>query len=80
VSQLITIPLGLPDLRIINQEIKNDLIQVEVEKTGIDRCPFCGFTFSKVHSTYQRESIRDLPILNKPLFIRLKQHRLRFKL
>lgn len=76
-SQLITIPLGLPDLRIVNQCIEKDLILVEVEKDGIDRCPYCGFTSSKVHSTYQRKNIRDLSILNKPLFICLNQHRLR---
>lgn len=61
--------LELPEFEVVNQEIFSTHYLVHVEtKTEEERCPHCGFHSSIVHDKRTRK-VRDLSVLNKPLFL-----------
>ncbi|MEJ9212838.1 transposase family protein [Bacillus smithii] len=67
--------LELLDFEVVNQEIF--LIHYIVEKKAEEeRCLHCGFLSSFVHDKRTRK-VRDLPILNKPLFLQVYVKRYR---
>ena len=63
------VSLELPEYEIVKQEILPTHYLVYVEKKDREeRCPHCGFLTSFVHDRRTRK-IRDLSMLNKPLYL-----------
>jgi transposase len=61
--------LELPEFNVVSQEIYDTHYSVHVEKiVDEERCTYCGFFSSDIHSRRTRK-VRDLSILNKPLFL-----------
>lgn len=61
--------LELPEFEVVKQEIYPTHYVIHVEKIADEeRCIYCGFHSSIVHDRRTRK-VRDLPVLNKPLFL-----------
>ncbi|AHA58175.1 transposase(IS204/IS1001) (plasmid) [Geobacillus genomosp. 3] len=74
---MLSIPLGLPELKVIKQELLSYGYAIHVEKTETqERCPHCGFATSSVHDRRTRK-VRDLAIFHQPvyLFVKVKRYR-----
>ncbi len=79
VFKTITIPLELPEFHVINQVIDKDCYIAEVKKdSSTERCPYCGCLTQALHDQRTR-IVRDLPILNKPLYLKIHIDRFRCK-
>lgn len=79
VLKTLSIPLDLPEFHIINQVIAKDCYVAEVKKdSSTERCPYCGFITQKIHDQRTR-TVRDLPIFNKPLYLKVHIKRFRCK-
>lgn len=75
----LSIPLDLPEFHIINQVINNDYYIAEINKdSSIERCAYCGYLSQHIHDQRTR-TVRDLPIFNKPLYLRVHIKRFRCK-
>ncbi len=73
---MLSIPLGLPEFKVIKQELHSYGYAIHVEKTETqERCPHCGFATSSVHDRRTRK-VRDLAIFHQPvyLFVKVKPH------
>lgn len=74
---MFSVLLELPEFEVVNQEIFSTHYLVHVEKKSDgERCPHCGFPSSSVHDKRTRK-VRDLSVLNKPLFLLVYIHRYR---
>ncbi|MED4299909.1 transposase family protein, partial [Geobacillus stearothermophilus] len=74
---MLSIPLGLPEFKVIKQELHSYDYAIHVEKTETqERCPHCGFATSSVHDKRTRK-VRDLAIFHQPvyLFVKVKRYR-----
>lgn len=66
---MFSVLLELPEFEVIKQDIFDSHYLIHVEKLETqERCTFCGFYASKVHDR-RTKKVRDLPILNKPLYL-----------
>ena len=66
---MFSVLLELPEFEVVNQEIFPTHYVVHVEKKAEEeRCPQCGFHSSIVHDKRTRK-VRDLSVLNKPLYL-----------
>jgi transposase len=66
---MFSVLLDLPEFEVVNQEIFPTHYLVYVEKKyQKERCPQCGYNTSHVHDRRTRK-VRDLALLNKPLFL-----------
>lgn len=66
---MFSVLLELPEFEVINQEIFSTHYLVHVEKKSDgESCPHCGFHSPSVHDKRTRK-VRDLSVLNKPLFL-----------
>jgi transposase len=66
---MFSVPLELPEFKVIKQEMHSPHYTVHVEKKEKEaRCPQCGFFTSFVHDRRTRK-VRDLCVLNKPLYL-----------
>src|SRR5260370_16749453 len=66
----IIVPLDLPELRILRQEVQADG-SIEVEVMGTNEracCPHCQRICAKVHDTRLRPK-RDIPLLRHPVLL-----------
>ena len=73
----ITIPLGLPDVRVLAVEVnrQGDYI-ITVESTLEQaRCRKCGRTITKFHGHDRWLTLRHLPVLGHQVYIRLRPKR-----
>ncbi|RUQ27337.1 ISL3 family transposase, partial [Peribacillus cavernae] len=74
---MFSVLLELPEFEVVNQEIFPTHYFVHVEKKAEEeRCTYCGFHSLVVHDKRTRK-VRDLPILNKPLYVNLYVNRYR---
>lgn len=76
---LISIPLDIPDVRVLETEITStgDFI-ITVESTvGSAICHKCGRETTEFHGHDRFVTLRHLPILDRQLFIRLRPKRYR---
>ncbi|MFK4998357.1 transposase family protein [Bacillus sp. N9] len=66
---MFSVLLELPEFEVVNQETFDTHYLVHIEKnTDEERCTYCGFHSSFVHDKRTRK-IRDLSVLNKPLYL-----------
>ncbi|WP_257985328.1 transposase family protein [Bacillus sp. V5-8f] len=66
---MFSVLLELPEFEVVNQETFPTHYLVHVMKNAEeDRCPHCGFTSLSVHDKRTRK-VRDISVLNKPLFL-----------
>ncbi|MCM2534511.1 transposase family protein [Neobacillus pocheonensis] len=66
---MFSVLLELPEFEVVKQETFDTHYLVYVEKKTVEeRCTYCGFHSSVVHDKRTRK-VRDLSILNKPLFL-----------
>src|SRR5262245_66008638 len=76
---LISIPLDIPDLRVLKTDITKSgeyILTVESTLTST-KCRRCGREISDLHSLEQSRLLRHLPILGKPLYLRIRPKRYR---
>jgi len=73
----ITIPLGLPDVRVLAVEVnRQDDYIITVESTlEQTRCRKCGRTITKSHGYDRWLTLRHLPVLGHRVYIRLRPKR-----
>jgi transposase len=76
---LISIPLDIPDLRVLQtDQTKNGEYIVTVESTlESTTCRLCGRTITDRHGLDKPRLLRHLPILGRPLFLRIHPKRFR---
>jgi transposase len=76
---LISIPLDLPDVRVLRTELTKDQeLLIEVESTLTSAlCRRCGRTISEFHGHDQPLKLRHLPILGYVVYIRIRPKRFR---
>jgi transposase len=75
----ITIPLEIPDVRVLKTEInkKGDLIiTIESTKKGTS-CRRCGKWITKLHGHDDWVEIRHLPVFGRPSYLRYRPKRYR---
>lgn len=73
----ITIPLDLPDVRVLDVELtKSGEYSITVESTKqYATCRKCGRRITKSHGHDKEITLRHLPILGRPVYIRLRPKR-----
>ena len=78
-STQITIPLDIPDVQVVKVE-QNErgecTITVESTLEGT-RCRVCGRTITDLHGMDEAITLRHLPILGRPVYVRLRPNRYR---
>jgi transposase len=75
--QKLSIPLDLPEFEIINEWIEENRHVAEVKKdSNHERCPYCGFVSNRIHDRRSR-FVRDLLVLDKPLYLKVNIVRFR---
>jgi transposase len=75
----ISIPLDIPELRVLQTEINADnefVLTVESTRKSAT-CRICGRTITLRHGSDQMRTLRHLPILGRPVLVRLGRKRLR---
>jgi transposase len=75
----ITIPLDIPDVRLLSTEITDTgafIISVESRREGT-ACHRCGAHITDFHGHDDPIQLRHLPILNRPVFIAIRPRRYR---
>jgi transposase len=71
----ITISLGLPGYRVLQQRLESGRYALWVESTASGAvCPRCGQASTAYHDGYERP-VRDLPILGRPVYLHMLQRR-----
>ena len=78
-QSLISIPLDIPDLRVLQTDqtqAREYILTVEstMESTT---CRRCGRTITELHGLDKPRLLRHLPILGRPLFLRIRPKRFR---
>ncbi len=75
----ITIPLDIPDVRVINvEQNERGECTVTVESTiEGTRCRVCGRELKELHGVDEAITLRHLPILGRPVYLRLRPKRYR---
>src|SRR6266852_1606854 len=79
INAQITIPLDVPDVRVLNSEINSRgdcTITVESTLEGT-QCRKCGREIKEVHGLDEWITLRHLPILGRRVFLRLRPKRYR---
>ena len=67
--------LGLKDVIVKNMEETEDFIKVSIElERKPHTCPCCGKQTQQIHD-YRQQTIKDLPIRKKTLFLQLRKRR-----
>ncbi len=76
-SGMVTIPLGLPDVRVLKTEINDQgEVIITVESTlGGTRCKHCGGKIDAFHQHEEWVTMRHFPILGRPTYIRMRPKR-----
>lgn len=75
----ISIPLDIENIRVLNTTINNDnsiVIEVESTEKGV-RCHQCGQFIDKLHGTDNAILLRHLPILDRPVYLKISPKRFR---
>jgi transposase len=75
----ITIPLGIPDVRVLKTEINKKgelIITIESTKKGTS-CHWCGKRTTKFHGHDDWVEIRHLPVFGRPSYLRYRPKRYR---
>ena len=76
-SKMFSVLLELPEFKVVKREIFDTHYFVHVEKKERkERCVYCGFHSSSVHDRRTRK-VRDLFVLNKPIFLIIHMKRYR---
>ena len=73
----ITIPLDIPDVRVLQTSLNERgeiIIIIESTKTGT-RCRKCGKWITKLHGRDEWVTIRHLPALGRPTYLRYRPNR-----
>ena len=73
----ITIPLNIAGIRVLNTQIRQDstiIIDVESEENGT-HCRCCGKFIQKFHGLDRPILLRHLPILDRPVYLRIRPKR-----
>ncbi len=73
----VTIPLNIPDVRVLQTEIneRGDII-ITIESTKKEaKCGRCGRRIEKFHGHDQWVTVRHLPILGRPTYLRYRPRR-----
>src|ERR671924_974874 len=75
----ISIPLDIPDVRVLQTDLtKAGEFILTVESTlSSTTCRRCGRTITEQHGTDQPRLLRHLPILGRPLYLRIRPKRFR---
>ncbi|MFD1738071.1 transposase family protein [Bacillus salitolerans] len=69
---MLSVSLELPEFEVVKQEDLGYCFLVVVQKKSLEeRCSFCGFFSSFVHDRRTRK-VRDLNILNKPVYLLIR--------
>lgn len=79
INAQITIPLDIPEVRVINVEQNEQgecTITVESTIEGT-RCRVCGRELKELHGVDEAITLRHLPILGRPVYLRLRPKRYR---
>jgi transposase len=72
-----SVSLDLPEFEVVKQVFLEDCNLLHVEKnTTEERCIYCGFLTNNVHDWWTRK-VRDLSVLDKPLFLFVRVNRYR---
>jgi len=75
----ITIPLGIPEIRVLKTEINKEgdvIITVESTKTGTN-CRWCENWITKSHGNDNWVKVRHLPVFGRPTYLRYRPKRYR---
>jgi transposase len=75
----ISIPLDIPDVRVLQTDLTNAgefILTVESTLTSTT-CRRCGRTITEQHGTDQPRLLRHLPILGRPVYLRIRPKRFR---
>jgi transposase len=79
INAQITIPLDIPDVQVVNVE-QNErgewTITIESTLEGT-RCRLCGGELKELHGVDEAITLRHLPILGRPVYLRLRPKRYR---
>jgi len=73
----ITIPLDIPDVRVLQTTMSEQgeiIITLESTKAGT-RCRRCGKWITKLHGRDEWVTLRHLPALGRPTYLRYRPHR-----
>lgn len=73
----VTVPLGIPDVRVLKTEINSRgelIITVESTKAGTT-CRRCGRWTDKFHGHDDWVSLRHLPVFGRPTYLRYRPRR-----
>jgi transposase len=75
----ISIPLDIPDLRVLQTDLTqaNEFILTVESTLESTTCRRCGRTITEQHGTDQPRLLRHLPILGRPLYLRIRPKRFR---
>lgn len=76
-SAIISIPLDIPDVRVLDVDVNDAgeyIITVESTLEGT-RCRKCGRKITKFHEQDEWITVRHLPILGRPVYLRLRPKR-----
>lgn len=75
----ISIPLDIPDVRVRRTEItRADELILTVESTlASTRCRRCGATLTEQHGADRARLLRHLPLLGRPVYLRIRPKRFR---
>lgn len=75
----ITVPLGIPEIRVLKTEINKRgelIITVESTKKGTN-CRWCGNWITKSHGYDKWVKVRHLPVFGRPTYLRYRPKRYR---
>ena len=75
----ISIPLDIPDLRVLQTDLTqaNEFILTVESTLDSTSCRRCGRTITEPHGTDQPRLLRHLPILGRPVYLRIRPKRFR---
>src|SRR5215510_1537228 len=75
----ISIPLDIPDVRVLQTDLTqaNEFILTVESTLESTSCRRCGRTITEPHGLDQPRLLRHLPILGKPLYLRIRPKRFR---
>src|SRR5262245_45366221 len=75
----ISIPLDIPDLRLLQTDLTqaNEFILTVESTLESTSCRRCGRTITEPHGTDQPRLLRHLPILGRPVYLRIRPKRFR---
>jgi transposase len=75
----ITIPLDIPDVQVVNvEQNEREECTITIESTiEGTRCRLCGRELKELHGVDEAITLRHLPILGRPVYLRLRPKRYR---